>query len=424
MKAKITSENSDYSGKVVISGAKNSATRILAASLITDTENILYNFPTELVDVKHKVNAMKEYGAHIELDTFKSTARINADSICTHKLSKYDYPIRTTYLLAAGLLKKFGKACIPYPGGCNIGDRGYDQHIKVWENLGCKVEECHDSINIFAPKNGFNPLDIRFDISTIGGTENALISASMIPGESHIRDAYVSPEVEDLISYLRATGVKIEFSGNSHIKIVGSDHLKGVEYTIIPDRIEALTWLIFGAISKGEIHVKNVPYDLMEIPLIHMRKTGVDFFANKSDAFISPKCIIDDAIQPFELACGTHPGIISDMQPFFVLLGLAAQGTSRIYDYRYPERVAYLEELNKFCPDSIEWSKGEIIVHGPAKFKPANADSLDLRGGMAVLIAAILSKGDCTVDNIQMAMRGYNKLKEKLSGLGITLNID
>lgn len=424
MRVQITSENSDYSGKVVISGAKNSATRILAASLITDSENILYNFPTELVDVKHKVNAMTEYGAQIDLDTLNSTARINADSLHTHKLTKYDYPIRTTYLLAAGLLKRFGKACIPYPGGCNIGNRGYDQHIKVWRNLGCKIEESHDSINIFAPQNGLTPLDVRFDISTIGGTENALISASMISDESHIRDAYVSPEVEDLISYLKATGVKIEVSGNSHIKVVGSEQLKGVEYTIIPDRIEALTWLIFGAISGGELQVKNVPYDLMEIPLIHLKKTGIDIFANDNDALISPDCLLKNTIQPFELACGTHPGVISDMQPFFVLLGLAADGTSRIYDYRYPERVAYLKELNKFCSGSIEWKKGEITVHGPVKFKPANADSLDLRGGMAVLIAAILSKGACTVENIQMAMRGYNKLEEKLRSLGVKLKIE
>jgi len=423
LKAKVLNKIADYTAQISISGAKNSATRILAASLITESENILHNFPTELVDVKHKAGALAGYGATVNLDSSQSTATIDPDSVNSNTLESYNYPIRTTYLLAAGLLKRFGQASIPYPGGCKIGKRGYDQHIKVWENLGCKVEERAESIHISAPKKNLNPLNIRFDISTIGGTENALICASMICGESHIRDAYVSPEVEDLIKYLRATGVKIDVFGNSYIRVIGSNKLKGVHFTIIPDRIEALTWLVFGAMTGGNLLVRNVPHEVMKIPIIHLQEAKIDIFRNNNDAFISPECLISDSIQPFELACGTHPGVISDMQPFFVLLALAANGTSRIYDYRYPERTGYLSELSKFCPGAIEWEKGKITVHGPVNFIPAQAKSTDLRGSMAVLMAAILAGGNSTVDNVEMAMRGYNKLEEKLKNLNIDINI-
>lgn len=409
-------------GLVRVSGAKNSATRLLAASLITDEKVILKNFPTKLVDANHKMRFMQECGAHVKFDDNNDTAEILAAEYKNSELADYDYPIRTTYLLAAGLLKRNGIAKIPYPGGCKIGSRGYDLHILVWENCGCNVEERPDYLEITVDK--MKPFEVDFPISTIGGTENALICGASIAGESIIRNAYISPEVEDLISFLRSLGADITVSGNSYVKINGREKLQGSVFEVMPDRIEALTWMIFAAISGGDITIKNVPFNSMEIPLLHLKEAGVDVFSNSTDAIVNKYSLREGQIQPFEVACGTHPGVISDMQPFYVLLALKANGISRIYDYRYPERIQYLDELIKYCPGAIEYEPGKIVVKGPVDFEAAESVSTDLRGSMALVIASLMAGGNSRVSEVKMALRGYNNLPEKLHSLGCSFQLD
>lgn len=412
------------SGTIRLSGAKNSATRLLAASLISNETIILKNFPTKLVDAKYKIEFIKKCGGDININHNKETLNINSKHLEDILLDNYNYPIRTTYLLVPGLIKKSGRARIPYPGGCKIGKRGYDLHIMVWEKLGAKVTEKNDYIEISAPK-GFNANEIDFPISTIGGTENALICASTINSETIIRNAYVSPEVENLISFLKTIGAEIEVIGNSYIKVIGNEYLKGSIFSVMPDRIEAITWIIYGILSGGEFTIKDIPFSSMQIPLIHLQEAGIDFYRNNNNIRISPECLVNGIIQPFEVATGTHPGIISDMQPFFVLLGLHADGISRVFDYRYPERLQYLDELSKFYPGQLEWKRGEIIIKGSNKTNPKNAtvQSTDLRGSMALVIAGLLANGKSNIKNIEMALRGYNNLKEKLNRLGITVQL-
>lgn len=414
------------SGKVRVSGAKNAATRLLAAALISDETVILDNFPTELVDANHKIRFIDNSGGHVDVDADNEVLTIDSKELSNRELSDYNYPIRTTYLLTAGLIKKSGIAQIPYPGGCKIGNRGYDLHIMVWKKLGAKVEEKEDYIQVTTEKGFIAGQTIDFPISTIGGTESALICASIVDGETNIKNAYISPEVQSLIEFLRVMGVEIEVVGNSFIKVRGKKYLRGAKFTVIPDRIEALTWIIYGILSGGTITIEDVPFDIMEIPLLHLKDAGVDLFQNSKNVFVSPDCLVNGIVQPFELATGTHPGVISDMQPFYVLLALHANGISRIYDYRYPERIKYCAELLKFYPNMLDAVKGEIKVLGSGDIKPvaAVADSTDLRGSMAVLMAALLSEeGESEIQNVQMALRGYNKLKLKLEQLGIYIDV-
>lgn len=413
-------------GRVRVSGAKNSATRLLAASLISDEEVVLKNFPVELVDAKYKFNFITNCGGLIEIDHNNESVKINVSSLQDKLLESYDYPIRTTYLLAAGLIKKSGTAKIPYPGGCKIGNRGYDLHIMVWKQLGAEVVEKDEYIEI-TTKAGFIPGNINFPISTTGGTENALICASTIEGKTTISNAYISPEVNDLICFLRTLGVKIHVVGNSYIEIVGATYLRGSLYEVLPDRIEALTWLVYGVLSKGTITIEDVPFESMEIPLKHIKEAGIDFYRNSNSIHISPECLTNGIVQPFEIATGTHPGIISDMQPFYVLLGLYAKGISRIFDYRYPKRTKYCEELNKMYQDCLAWEDGKITTLGKENnTSVANiVQSTDLRGSMALIIAGLLAeKGTTLVHNAEMALRGYNKLEEKLKALGVTIRFD
>lgn len=404
-------------GQVIVSGAKNSATRLLAAATLCDEKVSLTGYPTELVDSKHKERFLNANG--VKTYTDGDTITICAQEYEPHHLDDYFYPIRTTYLLVPGQLKKGNIAYIPYPGGCNIGARKYDVHVSIWEAFGCTVIEKEDCIVVEAP-SVLNGTNYEFPISTVGGTENALMMASISTGTSILSNAYITPEIEDLINFLKASGVEIDVIGQSHIKITGKNYLSGQSYHVLPDRIEALTWLVYGAISGGEILIKNVPFESMKIPLMYLRNAGVDFFKNSDSIFIGPSCLKDGHSHSFEVACGTHPGIISDMQPFYVMLGLNSIGKSRIHDYRYPERISYVDELKKFVNLDIEAINGKITTIGPVTFKASDAKATDLRGTMAAVLAALCApEGTSRITGVSMALRGYNNLESKLLSLGV-----
>lgn len=413
-------------GHVRVSGAKNSATRLLSAALLSDEPVTLRNFPTELVDVGHKMNFCRKLGAEITLDRETEQASIGAQALKSRLLTRndYDVPIRTTYLLSAAQVLRSGIARIPYPGGCPIGGgsaggRGYDQHIMVWKALGAEVTEKDDHIEIAAPE-GFQGGTIRFTISTVGGTETALLCTAIARGRSEIYNAYITPEVEDLIAFLRRMGAEIDVFGSSHIVVEGRGQpLGGTHMSVMSDRIEALTWIVYAILSGGELTVHNVPFESMEVPLLHLQQAGIDFFRNSRSVHVTPGCLTSGSVQPFELACGAHPGVISDMQSFYVILALAAAGTSRVYDYRYPERIAFVGELAKLVQGNhLTAERGKITINGPARFKPGVADSTDLRGSMAVVMAALCADGRSIINNVHMALRGYNDLEGKLRTIG------
>ncbi|MGH1456452.1 MAG: UDP-N-acetylglucosamine 1-carboxyvinyltransferase [Alphaproteobacteria bacterium] len=411
-------------GSVELSGAKNSATRLLAAAMLTDSPVVLTGFPTELVDAVHKARFMNLAGAAVHLDHKTHTTTICANNLkqADFEMGENVFPIRTTYLLVAGQIRKSGRARIPYPGGCKIGSRGYDLHVMVWKALGCEVNEEQDYIEVIG--DGFKAGTINFPISTVGGTENALICAAIANGVTEIVNAYITPEIQDLIKLLRRMGADIQIFGNSLIRIYGQEKLGGTHMPVMPDRIEALTWIVYALMSKGEIRIDNVPFDSMAIPLIHIEESGVDLLRSKNSLYVHPDCLLAGSVQPFELACGTHPGIISDMQPFYVLLGLISNGTSRIFDYRYPERIACMHELAKMCgEDRIAAETGKITTHGPVQFKGANVHSTDLRGSMAVMMAGLCADGNTVVTDAHMALRGYNNLLAKLNGLGVSMEV-
>ncbi|MAX15658.1 MAG: UDP-N-acetylglucosamine 1-carboxyvinyltransferase [Sphingobium sp.] len=418
-------------GHVRVSGAKNSATRLLSAALLSDDPVQLSNFPTRLVDVGHKIEFAKRAGASISVNHDAETLSVNASAFGSPLLTRdeFDVPIRTTYLLAAAQLLRTGIARIPYPGGCPIGGgasgaRGYDLHVMVWEKLGAAVSELPDHIEVSAP-NGLRGNTINFPITTVGGTENALLCASVASGQTQIFNAYITPEVHDLIALLRRMGADVSVHGTSHIVVEGrGTALSGAHMATMPDRIEALTWIVYAILSGGNLTIEGVPFESMEVPLIHIEQAGVDLFRNSTSVHVTPECLTSGSVQPFELACGAHPGVISDMQAFYVLLGLAGAGTSRVYDYRYPERIAFVGELAKLVSgDHLESERGKITVRGPAKLQSGVANSTDLRGSMAVVIAALCTQGRSVIQNVQLALRGYNDLETKLTRLGSRISV-
>jgi UDP-N-acetylglucosamine 1-carboxyvinyltransferase len=410
-------------GHIRVSGAKNSATRLLAAALLASSPTTLVNFPTRLVDVDHNLRFIEGLGVDVSLDHDAQALTVSPARLGVSDFDRSDdFPIRTTYLLAAGQILRNGRARVPYPGGCSIGPRGFDQHVMVWESLGCSVEQTPEALEITS--DGFVGGKIEFPITTVGGTENALMCASVARGVTEIQNAYITPEVEDLIDLLRRMGSNIAVFGGSRIRVEGVEGLDGVRMPVMSDRVEALTWIVYAVMAGGELRIESVPFASMEIPFIHLEKAGIDLFRSSSGVYVHPDCLRGGTVQPFELACGTHPGIISDMQPFFVLLGLMAEGTSRVFDYRYPERTEYVAELARFCQEgSIEAHPGSITVRGGGPFRPAHACSTDLRGSMSLVMAALCAPGMSRVDRVELALRGYNDLEAKLTSIGVPIEI-
>ncbi|MBI4707309.1 MAG: UDP-N-acetylglucosamine 1-carboxyvinyltransferase [Candidatus Omnitrophica bacterium] len=405
-------------GQIRVSGSKNSAVKLLAASLLTDKEIILHNFPYLLEDVKEKINIMRQMGSQISLH--ENFIRLISKEI-TNDLKDYTCNIRTTYLLAPSQLHRLGIARIPYPGGCKIGERKYDLHFMVWKAMGATVEELPDYIEIRC-EGRLKGTDIVFPFPTMGGTENALLCGVLAQGITNIYNAYVSPEVADLIAMLVSMGADITVDGNSFITITGVANLNGTSHEVIPDRIEALTWMIAAMITKGRLLLTEVPFAHMEVPLIHLRHIGLDFFSNSNSIYINT-ADLPYKINPFEIACGTYPGVVSDMQPFFSVLASQAKGVSRIIDYRYPERFGYIGELQKMG-DGYDVRPGEVVVKGKIEFKGNIVRAVDLRGGAAILLGALIAKGRTEIENYKMILRGYNGLLEKLQGVGISLKVE
>ena len=220
-------------------------------------------------------------------------------------------------------------------------------------------------------------------------------------------------------------GADIDVFGTSHIIVRGrADGLAGARMEVMSDRIEALTWIVYAILSKGDVTIDRVPFSAMQVPLLHLEHAGVDFLRNSTSIRITPECLKLGAVQPFELACGAHPGIISDMQAFYVMLALVGAGTSRVFDYRYPERIAFVDELAKLVGGQhLQAERGKIVIHGPARFVPGTARSTDLRGSMAAVLAALCAHGTSTILDVHMALRGYNNLEAKLVGLGAQIAV-
>lgn len=402
------------SGTVRISGAKNSATRLIAAAALTEEKVVIRNFPSTLRDVSNKLDILERLGVSVDLR--EAEIAIEARSVGS-ELDDYSTTIRTTYLLAAGQLLHNGLARIPYPSGCAIGERKYDLHVMVWEKMGCRVEEKEQYIQISS--QGLKGADIPFPFPTIGGTENAILCGVLAEGRTRIFNAYISPEVFDLIDMLGSMGADIRVTGNTYIEIEGVNSLRGTTHSVIPDRIEAVSWIVAAAVTRGELIIHDVPFSYMEVPMIHFRDIGINSYKGDDALSINHHDRNEHYINPFEIACGVYPGVISDMQPFFTVLATQAQGNSRVIDYRYPDRFVYIRELNKLG-GSFEVSSGEVRIRGPIGFTGAPVEAPDLRGGAALMIAALTAEGTTTIDNYGMIRRGYDRLPEKFDSMNIS----
>ncbi|NII28897.1 UDP-N-acetylglucosamine 1-carboxyvinyltransferase [Pseudoflavitalea sp. X16] len=397
-------------GKVRISGAKNSALRLLAASLLTDETIELFNFPNGLLDIKVHLEMLKVLGK--EYQASGDYVRITENDSATTTTLKWDErSIRNTLLILGALTARFGEGRVPLPGGCKLGERKYDLHVMLLERLGAKVWEEEGYLCAKSPGR-LKGNDIFLPMRSTGATENSIIAGSLAEGTTTVWNPHIRPEILDLINMLGKMGAKIKVYGQKCIVIEGAKKLNGVSHSVIPDNMEALTWAIGSVITHGDVEIQNFPLEHLEVPLIFLKESGMKIFQGADSIIVK-----DGQAYPVEISTGPYPGINSDMQPLFAVYGARSRGESKIVDLRFPGRYGYAEELQKMGLNyTVEGDM--LVINGGQSFTGATVNALDLRAGIALLLAGLTAEeGETIIENSWQIERGYENLHTKLKGL-------
>lgn len=397
-------------GEVEIGGAKNAALAILAASVMTDETVLIENMP-DVRDTNILLQAMQSIGVIVER-VDRHSVKINASQI--HELVIEDdfiKKIRASYYLLGALLGKYNKAEVALPGGCNIGSRPIDQHIKGFKALGADVRIEHGLIITEADK--LKGSHLYMDVVSVGATINVMMAAAMADGMTIIENAAKEPHVVDLANFLNSMGANIKGAGTDVIRIRGVERLHKTEYTIIPDQIEAGTFMFAAAATRGDVTVKNVIPKHLESISAKLMEIGCE--VEESDDAV--RVVASRPLNHTHVKTLPYPGFPTDMQPqITVALGLS-QGTSIVTESIFENRFKYVDELTRMGA-SIKVEGNTAIIDGVGRYTGASITAPDLRAGAALVIAALAAEGISTVDDIRYIERGYENFPEKLRGLG------
>ena len=397
-------------GEVTIGGAKNAALGILAASIMTDEDVLIENLP-DVRDINVLLEAIQEIGASVDrID--RHTVKINASDI--HEVSvddEYIRRIRASYYFIGALLGKYKSAQVPLPGGCNIGSRPIDLHIKGFRALGAKVEIERGAV--LAHAIDLVGSHIYLDKVSVGATINIMMAAALAEGQTIIENVAKEPHVVDVANFLNSMGANIKGAGTDIIRIKGVRKLHGTEYSIIPDQIEAGTFMCAAAATRGDITVRNVIPKHLEAISAKLLEIGCEVVE------------FDDAVRVVGKPKQRHtnintlpyPGFPTDMQPQMTVTLALAEGTSIVTESIFENRFKYVDELARMG-GSIKVEGNVAIIGGVDGFTGAQVNAPDLRAGAALVIAGLAAEGFTVVDDIGYIQRGYEHFEEKLRGLG------
>lgn len=411
-------------GSVKISGAKNSALPLIASSILAKNEVRLTNLPS-VTDIKTLIKILTMLGAE-STELSKNEATISTKNITNLKVI-YDMvrKMRASILLLGPLLSRFGQCQVSLPGGCAIGARPVDLHIKAMQKMGAEISIANGYITANAP-SGLKGAQIIFDKITVTGTENVLMAAALARGKTTILNAAKEPEVIQLCEVLAQSGVEIRGAGSDEIHIVGTDGelLKMPEICIIPDRIEAGTYLCAGAITNSEIVVENVAPKHLDAVLNKLREIGFEVAeCGESDAKSSNASLVLKPTQKrnaFEISTSEYPGFPTDMQAQFMALATQCEGVSIIEERLFENRFMHINELQRFGAN-IALLGNIAKISGQSELKGADVMATDLRASSALILAALVAKGKTKIHRIYHLDRGYENIEEKLSNLGVKI---
>ena len=397
------------SGSVRISGAKNAVLPILAASLLTADELVLHNVP-HLADVKTMLSLLEGMGVtcHQDGETVRLCAANVTSTVAPYELVK---TMRASILVLCPLATRFSSARVSLPGGCTIGARPVDQHIQALLKMGADVQIDHGFVDL---KSGrLQGTKIVTDMVTVTGTENIMMAAVLAEGRTVIENAAREPEVVDLANCLRAMGAKIEGDGTSTIVIDGCDSLHGAEHSVIPDRIEAGTFMAAAAATKGDVTLTNVAPDTLSVVIDKIREAGAEIETGPDWIHVTmnrrPKSV--------SIRTEPHPGFPTDRQAQIMALDCVADGTAQITETIFENRFMHVPELQRLGAD-IQVEGHTAVVRGVEQLQGARLMATDLRASASLVIAALAAEGESIVDRIYHLDRGYDRMELKLQALG------
>lgn len=401
-------------GKVKISGSKNAALPIIAASILNAGKTTLYNVPN-IHDTQMMFEILKNLGGKVE----KKNNKIIID---TSKIKKYEISedlmrqMRSSVILAGSLIGKYQKAIFSYPGGCDIGTRPIDLHLKGFEKLGINITKNYGNISCICDKIVGEKIDL--DFPSVGATENIMLASCLGEGTTQINNAAREPEIIDLQNFLNKMGAKIQGAGSNKIQIEGVKKLNDVSYNIMPDRIETGTFLCAAAMSQGNIIIENTNINHITPIISKLEEANCKLKLEKDKIELkAPK-----KLKALEIRTMPYPGFPTDMQSIFVSMLTIAKGTSIIVENIFESRYKSTQELIRMGA-KITIEGKSAIVKGTRKLYGANVNATDLRGGAALVLAGIVAKGETTIENIEYILRGYENLNKKLENLGVNIKM-
>lgn len=399
-------------GAVKTSGAKNAVLPIIAASILGTTPSHLDEVPM-LEDVHTISEVLKCLGLAVECSPEKNVLDIDSTEITSYE-APYELvrTMRASFLVMGPLLARIGKARISMPGGCAIGARPIDIHLKGFEALGVKIEQGHGYIEASAPE-GLKGTSIYFDFPSVGATENIMMAASLAEGTTILENAAEEPEIVDLANYLNKMGAKIRGAGTDTIRIEGVDELHGADYTIIPDRIEAGTYMIAAAMTGGDIVVENVLPEHQKPLIAKLREAG----AVVEEDIDKVRVIGKNQLKAVSIKTLPYPGFPTDMQAQMMAMMVIAEGRSKVTETVFENRFMHVVELNRMGAQ-ISTEGRSAVIDGPCKLTGCDVRATDLRAGAAMILAGLVAEGTTRIGDLHHIDRGYENIVAKLKNLG------
>ncbi len=396
-------------GQISVSGSKNSTLPIMAASLLCSGEVILTGVP-DLEDIKVMAQALEILGAKVKRE--KDVLIIDGSTVNKIELpEEISRKMRASNLVMGALLSRFHHARVAYPGGCAIGTRPMDLHLKGFQSMGFTIKEEFGFMEGLGSSLGSQ--EILLDFPSVGATENLMMAAVLLPGTTILRNAAREPEIVDLQNFLNRMGAKIRGAGLDTIRIEGVSRLGSVEHAVIPDRIEAGTFMVAAAISRGEVFIENVVLEHVQPVVSKLREIGAEVLTYNSGI----KVVGGGRLRPADIKTMPYPGFPTDMQPQIMALLSSIVGTSVLVETIFENRFMHVQELRRMGAD-IKVEGRVAIIKGKNRLEGASVEATDLRAGAALILAGLFADGETHINRIDHIDRGYDKIHVKLQSIG------
>lgn len=405
----------ELEGKIKISGAKNSAVALLPATILCDDTVTLHNVP-DISDVDALLDILNYLGAKVD-NYEEESYRIDTKQMQNREIiEEMSNKLRASYYFMGALLGKYKKAVVSYPGGCSIGSRPIDLHLKGFESLGAKIE--YEENNIIISADELKGSNIYLDFASVGATINIMFAAVKAEGTTIIDNAAREPEIVNIAMFLNSMGAKITGAGTSTIRIKGVKNMHSSVHEVIPDRIEAGTYLMIGACACKSLVVENIIPEHLEALTQKLLEMGVDLKIEDDSIYVSNK----NKLKAVKIKTQVYPGFPTDMQQIMSALMTKAEGRSVIEETIYENRFQNLYEIKKMGAN-VEVNGNKGYIFGPTKLRGKTVNATDLRAGASLVLAALIAEGTTTINNADYILRGYEHIEEKLTSLGAKIEL-